>query len=359
MYASPVFYPINCARDERTSGWLALNPMTGRHHRPPLVAARHAATRAHVVGVERCDGRRPARRGLAVFRQRRAPFRGHDLMADAATIEVDGLSQALPHRPAPERVRDAARLARARRPPPASAGSTGSRTRRSGRSRTSPSRSNQGEVLGIIGRNGAGKSTLLKLLTRITTPTTGQAVIRGRVGSLLEVGTGFHPELTGRENIYLNGAILGMGRREITQKLPEIVDFAGVGDVPRHAREALLERHVRATRVLGGRAPRAGDPARGRGALRRRRRVPEALPRPHGGVQPLRAHRDLRLPPDARRRAALRPRDPARRWADRARRPERRGGRPVSAVGAAGRRRGASGPISKKRPVASTLGCAR
>ena len=83
-------------------------------------------------------------------------------------------------------------------------------------------------MLGIIGRNGAGKSTLLKLLTRITTPTTGQAVIRGRVGSLLEVGTGFHPELTGRENIYLNGAILGMGRREITRKLPEIVDFAGV-----------------------------------------------------------------------------------------------------------------------------------
>jgi len=86
----------------------------------------------------------------------------------------------------------------------------------------------QGDVLGIIGPNGAGKSTLLKLLTRITTPTAGQAVIRGRVGSLLEVGTGFHPELTGRENIYLNGAILGMGRREITRKLPEIIDFSGV-----------------------------------------------------------------------------------------------------------------------------------
>jgi lipopolysaccharide transport system ATP-binding protein len=85
-----------------------------------------------------------------------------------------------------------------------------------------------GEVLGVIGRNGAGKSTLLKVLTQITTPTEGSAVIRGRVGSLLEVGTGFHPELTGRENVYLNGAILGMGRREITRKLPEIVDFAGV-----------------------------------------------------------------------------------------------------------------------------------
>jgi lipopolysaccharide transport system ATP-binding protein len=86
----------------------------------------------------------------------------------------------------------------------------------------------QGEVLGIIGPNGAGKSTLLKILTRITTPTKGSATIRGRVGSLLEVGTGFHGELTGRENVYLNGAILGMTRREITRKLDDIVEFSGV-----------------------------------------------------------------------------------------------------------------------------------
>ncbi len=86
----------------------------------------------------------------------------------------------------------------------------------------------EGEVLGVIGRNGAGKSTLLKVLTRITTPTSGRVEIRGRVGSLLEVGTGFHPELTGRENIYLNGAILGMKRREIQQKLPDMVEFSGV-----------------------------------------------------------------------------------------------------------------------------------
>lgn len=86
----------------------------------------------------------------------------------------------------------------------------------------------QGEVLGIIGRNGAGKSTLLKLLSRITYPTSGEMVVRGRVASLLEVGTGFHEELTGRENIYLNGSILGMKKREIDRHLESIVEFAGV-----------------------------------------------------------------------------------------------------------------------------------
>jgi lipopolysaccharide transport system ATP-binding protein len=87
-----------------------------------------------------------------------------------------------------------------------------------------------GEILGIIGRNGAGKSTLLKILSSIVEPTAGEILLYGSVGSLLEVGTGFHPELTGRENVYLNGALLGMSRREIKRQFNTIVEFAGVGE---------------------------------------------------------------------------------------------------------------------------------
>nr|WP_240992716.1 ATP-binding cassette domain-containing protein [Mesorhizobium ciceri] len=101
-----------------------------------------------------------------------------------------------------------------------------------------------GTVCGIIGRNGSGKTTLLKVLTSITAPDEGEAVMRGRIGSLLEVGAGFHPDLDGIENIYLNGAILGMSKAEITRKLDRIIKFADIGSFLENAGQALFVRHV-------------------------------------------------------------------------------------------------------------------
>ena len=119
-----------------------------------------------------------------------------------------------------------------------------------------------GDVIGVVGGNGAGKSTLLKLMSRITSPTEGEILLRGRVGSLLEVGTGFHPELTGRENVYLNGSILGMTRREIGRKFDEIVAFAEVEQFLDTPVKRYSSRDIRPAGVRRRRPPGAGGVAR-------------------------------------------------------------------------------------------------
>ena len=164
-------------------------------------------------------------------------------------------------------------------------------------------------MLGIIGRNGAGKSTLLKILTRIATPTAGRAEIRGRVGSLLEVGTGFNQELTGRENVYLNGAILGMKRREIEQRFDDIVEFSGVEkfiDTPvkryssgMYVRLAFaVAAHLEPEILLVDEVLSVGDAEFQRRCLG-----------PDGGARQHRTDGGVRLARAAVGRAALRPRD--------------------------------------------------
>ena len=141
---------------------------------------------------------------------------------------------------------------------------------------------NKGEAVGIIGSNGAGKSTLLKLLTHVTAPTSGDIDLYGRVASMLEVGTGFHPEMTGRENVYLNGAILGMTRAEIDAKMAEIIEFSEVGDF---------------IDTLRGRPSGQRDHDHGRGPRRRRHEVPEEVPDQDAPGRPARRQdRALRQP---------------------------------------------------------------
>ena len=171
---------------------------------------------------------------------------------------------------------------------------------------------NPGEAVGIIGRNGAGKSTLLKILSRITAPTRGEVRLRGRIAALLEVGTGFHPELTGRENIYLNGAIMGMTRDEIERSFDEIVAFAEVEkflDTP--VKRYSSGMYVRLAFAVAAHLA-ARDPGRRRGARGRRRLVPEEVPRQDAGRRLGRAHGAVRQPQHGGDHAAVLARDPAR-----------------------------------------------
>ena len=166
------------------------------------------------------------------------------------------------------------------------------------------------DALGIIGPNGAGKSTVLKLLCRLMRPTRGQTRVDGRIGALIEVGGSFHPDLTGRENVFLKGSIMGMKQADIARRFDEIVEFAGPRRVHRHAGQALLERHGRAARLLDRRTPRRRGAADRRGAGGGRCGVPAQGVRPHGRNGRARRAHDHRLAPARARGVAVQPRDP-------------------------------------------------
>ncbi len=212
----------------------------------------------------------------------------------------------------------------------------------------------RGETMGIVGHNGAGKSTLLKILSRITPPTEGEARLRGRVGALLEVGTGFHPELTGRENVFLNGAILDMRRAGDPAEVRRDRRVRRRRALHRHPGEALLERDADAARVLGRRPPRARDPDHRRGPLGRGPRLSGEVPGADGDRGRRGADRRLHQPQPRLRSRPLRPGDHALGWANR--RPRQRLARwstPTSATCSRSRRR-ASGIA---RTGSATGGC--
>ena len=308
LFASPVAYTLASVPASAQTLY-ELNPLTGLLE----------GMRWSLIGTERPDSwvlrLRLGRCASSCLRRRHrdlhAGWSGSSPMSSDVAIRVEGLgkSYTIRHQQSDHVTLAQVALERARHP-----------FRRTetrgllGAARTSSFEVQQGEVLGIIGRNGAGKSTLLKLLTRITEPTAGRIDLWGRVGSLLEVGTGFHPELTGRENIYLNGSILGMSRKEIDRQFDAIVDFAGVEkflDTPvkryssgMYVRLAFaVAAHLETEILLVDEVLAVGDAG-----------VPEEVPRQDARRRRRRAHRALREPSDDLDHAALRPGDPPRRW---------------------------------------------
>ncbi len=220
LYASPVAYSVSALPHE-VRGWYQANPMSGA-----LEGIRWALLDTAAPGLRPSHGRRSSASPCS-WRVRRCSPRwsgGSPMSSSDLAIRVSGLSKAYTIRHQAEQHITLAEkaLSRVRRPLQREQLETFWALK------DIDLEVRKGEVLGIIGRNGAGKSTLLKVLSRITAPTKGRVELYGRLGSLLEVGTGFHPELTGRENIYLNGTILGMKRSEIDRRFDEIVDFAGV-----------------------------------------------------------------------------------------------------------------------------------
>ena len=228
LFCTPVLYPSSRGSFSLEARAAGDQPDVGRGRRGPVVRARPPAPVVVVVDLGRRDRVR-ARRVALLFSTGREDL-GRSAVDERSGHQSHRARQAVPDRPSRSPTSSSRRWRRRSR-----GGSSGWPGRGrpaspscSGRCATSASRSAAGDVVGLIGHNGAGKSTLLKILSRITDPAQGDAEIEGTVGSLLEVGTGFHPELTGRENIYLNGAILGMKRAEITRRFDEIVAFAEI-----------------------------------------------------------------------------------------------------------------------------------
>ena len=340
-------------RDQRTAREVAVGaraePDDGRDQRLPVGGRQHGASESRPDRRQRGGDGRDLRRRPLVLPPLRAEVRGHDLMA-AIAVSVENLSKLY-------RIGELQSAYGTLRDSMAGAG------RRIVHRDHRPHYEEiwavkdvsfelrEGEVLGIIGRNGAGKSTLLRILTRITSPTSGRAVIRGRVGSLLEVGTGFHPELTGRENVFLNGSVLGMRRRDIARKFPEIVEFAGVEQfidtpVKRYSSGMSVRlafavaAHLEPEVLLIDEVLAVGDAEFQRRCLGRME-----------DSELLRAHGHLRLAPDADRLAALRAGDLDGEGRDAARRPELRGRRSLPPIRASAAGRAVRGPISRPHRV--------